>query len=223
LRIDGSWTRESRRRSPGCAVQARRLGARWCMWQGLDPSSCVSARDRTPNRGGESSGGTEPQESTDGRFQAGQPYGIVAERTPGGSKASKRACRPFTGEPNASGKWTVRAVHLRVCRGDRTNDRRERQSWLMRPGSAFGWARAAKSWRETGKRSRRSRGRCAGDGRRANPQGSRWPARAGTAPREGKALEGRSRDASGMKEGREASGATANGGVQKTLREPRAS
>jgi hypothetical protein len=38
-------------------------------------------------------------------------------------------------------------------------------------------------------------------------------ARADTAPREGKALEGSSRDASGMKEGREASGATANGGV----------
>jgi len=57
----------------------------------------------------------------------------------------------------------------------------------------------------------------------ANPQGSRWPARAGTAPRDGKALEGSSRDASGMKEDREASGATANGGVQKTSSEPRAS
>jgi len=46
----------------------------------------------------------------------------------------------------------------------------------------------------------------------ANPQGSRRPARAGTAPREGKALKGDSRDASGMKQGREASGRHGNGG-----------
>jgi len=39
----------------------------------------------------------------------------------------------------------------------------------------------------------------------------------------GKALEGSSRDASGMKEGHEASGATANGEVQKASSEPRAS
>jgi hypothetical protein len=45
LRIDGSWTRESRRRSPGRAVQARRLGARWCTWfRGLTPPR-VSARE----------------------------------------------------------------------------------------------------------------------------------------------------------------------------------
>jgi hypothetical protein len=38
--------------------------------------------------------------------------GVVAERTPGGSKASKRACRPFTGEPSVGGKGTVRATRL---------------------------------------------------------------------------------------------------------------
>jgi len=32
--------------------------------------------------------------------------GVAAERTPGGSKASKRACRPSTGEPNVLGKRT---------------------------------------------------------------------------------------------------------------------
>jgi hypothetical protein len=35
---------------------------------------------------------------------------VVAERTPGGSKASKRACRPFTGEPSVGGEGTVRAA-----------------------------------------------------------------------------------------------------------------
>jgi len=38
-----------------------------------------------------------------------------------------------------------------VRRGDRTSDRRERSSRLMSPGSAFGRARAAKSWRESTK------------------------------------------------------------------------
>jgi len=32
--------------------------------------------------------------------------GVAAERTPGGSKASKRACRPSTGEPSVLGKRT---------------------------------------------------------------------------------------------------------------------
>jgi hypothetical protein len=55
----------------------------------------------------------------------------------------------------------------------------------------------------------------------SEPARKERPARAGTAPREGKALEGRSRNASGMEQGREASGSTANGGVQKTSSEPR--
>jgi len=55
---------------------------------------------------------------------------------------------------------------------------------------------------------------------KSEPARKQRPARAGTAPREGKALEGSSRDASGMEQGREASGATANGEV---LQVPRAS
>ena len=61
--------------------------------------------------------------------------------------------------------------------------------------------------RRAGERGRETLGPCRAVGRsNANPQGSRRPARAGTAPREGKALKGDSRDASGMKQGREASG-----------------
>jgi len=37
-------------------------------------------------------------------------YEVVAERTPEGSKASKWACRSFTGEPSVSGKGTARAA-----------------------------------------------------------------------------------------------------------------
>jgi hypothetical protein len=56
----------------------------------------------------------------------------------------------------------------------------------------------------------------------SEPTRKQRPARAGAAPREGKALEGSSKDASGMKQGREAQGATANDEVQKTSSEPRA-
>jgi len=91
---------------------------------------------------------------------------VVAERTPGGSKASKRACRPFTGEPSVGGKWTARAAHLRVGRGDRTSDRKERRPGSCVPCLPSGgceWQRAGAKRR---KRPRRSRRHCAGDSRR---------------------------------------------------------
>jgi hypothetical protein len=59
--------------------------------------------------------GQQSQESTDGRPHPGQGHEVVAERTPGGSKASKRACRPLTGEPSVGGKGTERAVHSHEC------------------------------------------------------------------------------------------------------------
>jgi len=109
-------------------------------------------------------------------------------------------------------------------RGDRTSDREE----TVVPAHA---SRVHLRVGPTGQRA----GASNGESGREDPAGSapavvereparkQRPARAGTAPREGKALEGSSRDASGMKEGREASGATANGGVQKASSEPRAS
>jgi len=41
---------------------------------------------------------------------------VAAERTPGGSKAQKRACRPLTGEPSVPGKWTARAARSGASR-----------------------------------------------------------------------------------------------------------
>jgi len=150
-------------------------------------------------------------------------YGVVAERTPGGSKASKWACRPLTGEPSVSGKWTVRAARLRARRGDRTSDREERRPGSCVPCLPSGGRerQRAGAIRESGRESPEGTAPAA-VGERTHKEAER-PARAGTAPREGKALEGSSRDASGMKEGREALGATANGGVQKASSEPRAS
>jgi len=203
-------------------MQPRRLGARRRTWHGALPLACVVASDRTQNRGGESSGGRR----TPGEHRRAAPawpgVGVVAERTPGGSKASKRACRPFTGEPSVGGEGTVRAAHLRVGRGDRTNDREDRRPGSCVPRPPSGGCERQRAGAKRRKRPRRTRKHCAGGSRRTNPQGSRWPARAGTAPREGKALKGDSRDASGMKEGREAQGATANDEIQKVSSEPRA-
>jgi len=108
-------------------------------------------------------------------------------------------------------------------RGDRPSDRRDLRPGSCVPGPPSGGFDRAKSRLEQVKaivnlpqalRRRQSN---------ANPQGSKRPARAGTAPREGKALEGRSRDASGMEQGREASGTTTNGEAQKASSESRVS
>jgi len=221
--IDGSWVREPRRRSPGRGVQPRWLGARRRTKHGVS-APYVRRRER-PN--------PEPWWSKLWRVRipgehrratsAWPGEEVVAERASEGSKASKRACRPLTGEPSVGGKGTVRAARFRACRGDRPSDRGKPSSRLMRRGRLLGGARTAKSWLEQAKavvkllqalRRRQSD---------TNPQGSTRPARAGTAPRKGKALKGSSRDASSMKEGCEASVVTANGGVQKTPNEPRAS
>jgi hypothetical protein len=139
---------------------------------------------------------------------------------PGGAKLRSGRAGRLPASPVSVG-WGRYVRHTSVCRGDRTSDRRDPPSQLMSPGSTFGWARAAKSWRGKVKavvkilqalRRRRSE---------SEPARKKRPARAGAAPREGKALEGRSRNASGMEQGREASGSTANGGVQKTSSEPR--
>jgi len=222
LRVDGSWARELRRRSPGRGVQPRWLGARRCSRIGALPPAGANARDRTPNRSGESSGGREPQESTDGRLRPGQVKESSQNGLPGGAKLrSGRA-----GVSPASPVFLGRGRHVRRAkarRGDRTSDRREPSSWFMSPGSALGRARVATSRREVVKAvvkiPRALRRRMS----ESEPARKQRPARAGTAPREGKALQGSSRDASGMEQGREASGATANGGVQKASSEPRAS
>jgi hypothetical protein len=61
------------------------------------PAACGAARNRILNRGGASSEGGEAQESTD---SAVPPWPGLRnrnrERTPEGSKASKRACRSLT-------------------------------------------------------------------------------------------------------------------------------
>jgi len=203
-------------------MQPRWLGARWCTWQGALPPACVSARDRTPNRGGASSGGRRtPGEHR--RTAPGWPaVGSLRNGLPRGAKLrSGRAGRLPASPVSVGCGRCVRPTS--VCRGDRTSDRRKPSSRLMRPGSTFGWARAATSRRDQAKAAVKILQALRRRQSDNEPARKQRPARAGAAPREGKALKGSSRDASGMEQGREASGATANGGVQKTSSEPRAS
>jgi len=119
-------------------MQPRRLGAWRRAWYGASaPHAC---RHERPN--------PEPwwrelwRERTPGEHRraasAWPGYEVESERTPGGSKASKRACRPLTGEPSVGGERTVRATHLRVRRGDRTSDREERRPGSCVPGPPSG-------------------------------------------------------------------------------------
>jgi len=103
----------------------------------------VFARYRTPNRGGGSSGGQEPQESTDGRLQPGQVMRSSLNGLPGGAKLRSGRAGRLPASPVSVG-WGRYVRLTSVCRGDRTSDRREPASWLMSPGSAFGQARVAK-------------------------------------------------------------------------------
>jgi len=97
-------------------MQPRRLDARRCTWQwDLGPLR-VASRETGPGTVVEKTlKGENPRRAPAGDLSLAKA-GFVAERTPGGSKASKRACRPLTGEPSIRGKGTVRAVRESVPR-----------------------------------------------------------------------------------------------------------
>lgn len=135
--------------------------------------------------------GKKPRRAPTRRSCPGQGTGSSRERTPGGSKASKRACRPLTGEPDEEGtiglrrhtQGCVQAVDLAVAR--------KPSSRLMRLGSPPGGPQA-KSWRG-GESDRENPGLVAPAAVEREPARKKRPARAGTAPREGKALKGNSK------------------------------
>jgi len=210
------------RRSPGRGNATAMAGRPEVTWLGALPPAWTDANDRTPNRGGESSEGREPQESTDGRSQPGQAKRPSLNGLPGGAKLRSGRAGRQPASPVQVGRDTVRAGRRKAHRGDRASDRGDR-----RPGSCVrGPLSGGPMWQRAGAFGESGREVPAGTAPAAvgcEPARKQRPARAGTAPREGKALEGSSRDASGMKEGREASGATARVEVQKTSGEPRAS
>jgi len=127
---------------------ARRLASRRRTRYRACPAACGAARDRILNRGGASSEGEEAQESNDSAIP---PWPGLRdrnrERTPGGSKASKRACRSLTRRAQCRQDGRFEQACLRACRGGRSNDRGKTLSRLMRPRSSSGRVARAKSWR----------------------------------------------------------------------------
>jgi hypothetical protein len=131
--------------------------------------------------------GKQAQESTDPTTSPWPGRGSPRERTHEGSKASKWACRPFTGEPDGlrAGLAAVGALRRvrRTCPGAAGN----LDSRPMRPASL---------------RACRGKGSAPGGKQRScsvvvapaaverEPTRKQRPAKAGTAPREGKALKG---------------------------------
>jgi len=77
---------------------------------GLRLPACVDAIDRTPEPCWRELWRVRIPGEHRRAVSAWPGQEIVAERTPGGSKASKWACRPLTGEPSVGGKGTVRAA-----------------------------------------------------------------------------------------------------------------
>jgi len=115
---------------------------------------------------------------------------------PGGAKLRSGRAGRSTASPVSVGSGR-HVRHTPVCRGDRTSDRRDPASRLMSPVSASGrarrgeeLARSVKAAAKTPQALRRRRSE-------NEPARKQRPARAGAAPREGKALEGRSSGASG--------------------------
>jgi len=147
---------------------------------------------------------TKPRRAPTGRSSPGQGGDRCKERTLEGSKASKRACRPpYPVSPADPRSGRCKRARQRVTRNVLATPGNRRPGLPVQ--RAFG--PAGREVGATGKGAANTSVRAAPLGwSNANPQGSRRPARAGTAPREGKALKGDSRGASGMKQGREASG-----------------
>jgi len=76
---------------------------------------CADARDRTRGLEGASSRGEKAQESTGAAGFTLAGVGSLSERTPEGSKASKRACRLLTGEPGVVEAGGHTGARFRVC------------------------------------------------------------------------------------------------------------
>jgi len=92
-------------------------------------------------------GGMKPRRAPTRRPRPGQGTGSPRERAPGGSKASKRACRPLTGEPGLNelvdregARKRIKPVGLATAGN--------RRSRLLRRAIRLVRTRPAKSWRD---------------------------------------------------------------------------
>jgi len=107
---------------------AGRLDLQRCMRLGPGPSSRVSVRHTVPGAMPEQAlEGKESHESNDPVTPTPARVREIGERTLGGSKASKRACRRFTGEPGSD----ERSVAVDVLMHARRNDLAPRETVVL--------------------------------------------------------------------------------------------
>jgi len=168
---------------------------------GLSRAACVTARDRTRGRAGAHSRGEEsPGEH--------RPDDLTLARAGVAARTDSRGEQSFeAGVPAAYRRARrVRAADLAETRAPSTVARNCRPGPCVRRAFGRAVAKGRLGGESTGKA--RASPRLAAVER--EPARKQRPARAGTAPREGKALKGDSRDASGMEQGREASGRHGN-------------
>jgi hypothetical protein len=217
LHVGGSRVHESGRRRSGLAKRGETAGFSEThevqglpcrVWSREEPNPepwwSELWRGRSPGEhrlgGSALARATEPEPGTDSRGEQGFEAGVPVAHT----------ASPVSSVMVGSG-----GARSRACHDGRSSERGKPQSQahastvLLREGRS-----GQRAWR----RGESDRELLAALRRRQSVTKharKQRPARAGTAPREGKALEGSSRDASGMKQGREASGATAHGGIRK--------
>jgi len=178
-RIDGSWAHE-------LGVGVRVAACNRDDWvpddergRGIEPRASAGTTDRTRTVVERALEGDNPRRAPAVRSSSGQDEGR-AERTPGGSKASKRACRSCTASPVfvGSGRYVRRAFGCGVATGLATARNR-------RPGSRAG---------ATGESGREEPAATApGAVGTSNPQGSSGSRERARLPGEGKLWRGSSR------------------------------
>jgi len=187
------------RRILGARTQASWLGSRYRDGMAEPPVTHVTRarpgtlrgtraprRDTGPGAVPENSlGGMKPRRAPTRQPRPGQGKGLLCERAPGGSKASERACRLLTGEPGLYRLVDREGARKRIKPVGLANAGNRRPgSCVVRPTSwgarqragapakaiATSWSSAALAVVER------------------EPARKQRPARAGAAPREGKAL-----------------------------------
>jgi hypothetical protein len=191
-----------RGRNPGAANDAGRLDSRRSMGDGPCPTQRVPPRSAEPGaRMEDALEGRNPRRAPARQQQPRPGLRPPRERILEGSKASKRACRRLTDEPG-------HGERIRRGRGAQAPRRADPVWW----GSAVLAHASGKPQGEPRQRvgaavkARRTLAATAPATVEPEPAREQRLARASTALREGKALKGSSRDASGMEQGREAPG-----------------
>jgi len=193
-----------RRRILGSRAQASESGSRNATVTAGRPKVRGRAKaPRVPTR--ETGPGTVVERALEGENPRRAPTGVLGlARLRGRRGTDSRGEQSFeAGVPavyrRAQRRWDEDGTcgTLRCVEATGLAKRGEPTSRLMSPGSAFGRARVATGWRDGRKRSRRSCRRCAGGGRRTNPQGSNGPRERVRLPGKGKLWRGAPRARAG--------------------------